>query len=68
MYFRKKIRKRILIVALVVFSFVFYRGLKAATEKTHDCEFKLIYAACVEKSKGAKLPGLWSIIKSGVSF
>jgi hypothetical protein len=70
MYVRKKIRtrNRLIMVAVLVLGFLFWRGLKASTAKTHDCEFKLIYAVCSEKSKDAKMPGLWDIFKSGTEF
>lgn len=68
MYVKKKIRKRLIIGFLIIFSIIFYRGLKATTTETHDCEFKLIYALCTPKNNKSKLPGILEILKTGIKF
>jgi hypothetical protein len=68
MYMRKKLRKRLIIVVVLLLAFVFWRGLKATTKETHDCEFKLIYALCTPNTKNVQLPGIWDILKAGVKF
>lgn len=68
MYVKKKVRKKLIIIALIILAIIFWRGLKSTTKATHNCEFKLIYALCVPKNNKAKLPGIIEIFKSGVEF
>ena len=68
MYFRKKIRRRIIIVLAIVLAIIFWRGLKDTTKGKFDCEYKIIYAFCSSKTKSAAIPGLWDIFKAGVKF
>lgn len=68
MYVKKKTRTRLLILAIVVLAVIFWRGLRATTAQTHDCQYKIIYAVCTAKKAGVKLPGFFDIIKAGVKF
>jgi hypothetical protein len=68
MYIRKKMRIKIIAVAVVVLGFIFWRGLKATTEKSFTCEYKLIYAVCKPKNNNSKMPTLLEIFKAGVKF
>jgi hypothetical protein len=61
-------RNRIILVVVLVLGFVFYRGLKATTSKTFNCEYKLIYAVCRPKNNNSKMPGIVEIFKAGVKF
>lgn len=45
-----------------------WRGLKASTKDSFNCEFKLIYATCIAKKAGAKMPGLGQIFSAGIKF
>jgi hypothetical protein len=68
MYFRKKIRRRVLIVLVIVLAVIFWRGLKATTKNDFKCEYKIIYAFCTAKKVNANSPGIWDIFKAGVDF
>jgi len=68
MYVRKKVRSRILVVVLLVLGFVTWRGLRATTKDSFNCQYKLVYAVCVPKKTGAVLPSLFDIAKAGASF
>lgn len=68
MYFRKKVRNRIIVFVLVVFAIIFWRGLAATTKSTYACEYKLIYAFCVAEGEGITPPTLSDILKLGVRF
>jgi hypothetical protein len=65
---RKKNRNRLIWGIVIVLAIIFYRGLKAETKGSFDCEYKIVYAVCVAKKTGAETPGLWNILKSGVKF
>jgi len=68
MYVRKKMRNRIILVALLVLGFIMWRGINATTEKNFTCEYKLVYAVCKPKAGNPKLPGLVEIFKAGIKF
>lgn len=68
MYFRRKIRNRVILIVLIVLGFVMWRGLAATTEKNFNCEYKLIYAVCKPKAGNPALPGLVDIFKAGIKF
>jgi len=68
MYVRKKMRNRIILVAVIVLAFIMWRGINATTEKNFTCEYKLVYAVCKPKSGSPKLPTLMEIFKAGVKF
>jgi len=68
MYFRKKTRTRLILLAIVILAIIFWRGLTSSTKVSFNCEYKLIYAVCTPKKAGAKLPGIFDIFKAGVKF
>jgi hypothetical protein len=68
MYWRRKNRNKIILAALIVIGFLFWRGFTATTAASFTCEYKLLYAACIPKTSKAKLPGLIQIFKAGVKF
>jgi hypothetical protein len=68
MYVRRKIRNRIILGLILVLGFITWRGLKATTEKSFNCEYKLVYAVCKPKAGSPKLPGMIDILKAGVKF
>ena len=68
MLFRKKMRKRLLILLVIAFGFVFWRGLHSTTKKTHDCSFKIVYAICEPKTANAAFPSVMEIISAGIKF
>lgn len=67
MYLRKKIRTRLIIVAVLVLAFIFWRGFKATT-KDYNCSYKLIYSFCEAKVKNPKAPSIVDIFKAGVRW
>lgn len=68
MYIKKKMRTKIILVAIVVLGFLYWRGMKTvATEKGLDCKFTGVYV-CTSTKKDAKAPGFFEIIKAGARF
>ncbi len=68
MHLRRKVRNRILLLAIVVLAFICWRGLRATTAAAFDCHYKLVYAVCTPKVKNAKPPSLLEIGKAGIKF
>ena len=69
MYVRKKMRNRILIFAVVVLGFIYWRGMKIeAKERNLDCAYHVVYSYCTSAAKQPQLPGVWDILKSGANF
>ena len=68
MYIRKKIRFRLILLALAVLIFIYWRGTRAYVQKNElDCKYHIVYAICNSKSK-LVIPSLWDILKAGVKF
>ena len=54
---------------IVVFAFVYWRGIKQATQKQGlDCQYHIAYAVCTSKGKPASMPGFFDVLKAGVKF
>jgi len=71
MYIRKKMRTKLLILAVIIVAgaFVYWRGVKATTEqKGWACNYHLAYAVCSAKNNKAVLPGFMDIMRAGVKF
>jgi lipopolysaccharide export system protein LptC len=69
MFIRKRWRSKILILALVVLIFLYWRGIKnVAEQKGWDCNFHVIYATCNAKNNKAVLPSFFDILKAGAKF
>lgn len=62
-------RSKIILVVLIVFAFLYWRGSKAITkEKGLDCSYHIVYAVCKAKSSATPIPGLFEILKRGTKF
>lgn len=69
MYIRRKIRSKLIIVALIALAFIYWRGTKAiAKEKNLECEWHLVYAICKQKGKATELPSLLDVFRAGIKF
>ncbi|OGE83176.1 MAG: hypothetical protein A3B10_01550 [Candidatus Doudnabacteria bacterium RIFCSPLOWO2_01_FULL_44_21] len=69
MLFRRKIRNKIILVGLIVFLFIYWRGTKAYTKQNNlECERHIVYAVCKQLGKSTTVPTLWDVLKAGVRF
>lgn len=69
MLFRKKIRKRLIIVLVVLFVIIYWRGTKTyAEENKLECKRHLVYAVCKQIGQATVVPSLWDVMKAGVRF
>lgn len=69
MLLRRKIRSKVILVLIIVFLFLYWRGVKSVTSsKGWDCKYHLIYAVCNAKNNKAQLPDIWDILQAGVKF
>ena len=69
MYIKKKMRTRLILLVIVVFAFVYWRGIKQSTAKQGlDCDYHLVYAVCTAKGKTSAMPGFFDVLKAGVKF
>jgi hypothetical protein len=68
MLFRKKTRFRLLLLLVVAAVFIYWRGFNALARQDFNCKFKLFIAACVPKTKDAKLPNIMDAFKAGLKF
>lgn len=65
----RKMRNRIIFLAIIALLFLYWRGVKTvAAEKGWDCTYHIVYATCNAKNNKAKLPGLWDVLKAGARF
>jgi hypothetical protein len=58
----------LIIVAVLILGFIFWRGISATTKKNFNCEYKLVYAVCKPKSGNPAPPTILEILKAGVKF
>lgn len=70
MLFRRKMRTRLILLAIIVLAFLYWHGLKNVTAANTGlkCEYHLVYAICTTQNNKAQLPGIWDILKAGVKF
>lgn len=69
MYIRKKMRTRIIIIAVIAILFIYWRGItKVASEKGWNCNYQVVYALCSAKNNKAVLPTIFDVFKAGVKF
>ncbi|OGE80149.1 MAG: hypothetical protein A2660_01735 [Candidatus Doudnabacteria bacterium RIFCSPHIGHO2_01_FULL_45_18] len=70
MFLRKKIRSKLIWLAVIVLLFLYWRGVKSALveERGWNCQYHLVYAVCQANNNKAQMPGLWEIIKAGARF
>jgi hypothetical protein len=70
MFIRKKLKFKIILLAIVVLLFVYWRGMKSLLVESHgwNCKYQVVYAICEAQNNKAKLPGIWDIFKAGVRF
>ena len=62
-------RTKLILIALVVLGFLYYRGTKAiAQEKNLECKYHLVYALCKQKGQATTLPSIFDVIKAGTKF
>lgn len=62
-------RNRLIILAIIVLAFIYWRGVKSVTtQKGMSCEYHIVYALCTAKNNKATMPGIWDILKAGVKF
>ena len=69
MYIKKKIRTKLILLAIVALLFLYWRGIKRVTqEKGWNCTYHIAYAMCNAKNNKAQLPNLWDVLKAGAKF
>jgi len=69
MYLKKKMRTRLILLAIAVLLFLYWHGIKNITaQKGWNCNYHVVYAICDAKNNKAVLPGMWDIIKAGAKF
>ncbi|MBX4186644.1 MAG: hypothetical protein KW802_00060 [Candidatus Doudnabacteria bacterium] len=69
MYLKKKMRTRLILLAIVVLLFLYWRGVKnVSAAKGWDCNFHVVYTVCSSKNSKAQLPSFFDIIKAGAKF
>jgi len=69
MYIKKKMRTKLILLAIVVLGFLYWRGVKQATAKQGlKCEYHIVYAICESNGKKTSPPGIWEIFKAGAKF
>lgn len=69
MYLKQKIKYRLLILLLILFAFIYWRGIRAvAKESNLDCNYHVFYAVCKQIGKATTLPTFWDVLKAGVKF
>lgn len=62
-------RTRLILLAIIVLVFIYWRGIKkATTQKGMSCEYHIVYALCTAKNNKAAMPGIWDIFKAGMKF
>ena len=65
----KKMRTKIIYLAIAVLIFVYWRGVKAiSAEKNLECNYHLVYAVCKQKGKATELPTFFEVLKAGAKF
>ena len=69
MFFRRRIRNRILLVILAVLIVIYWRGTKAVIKQNNlECEYHIVYAVCKQIGKATELPSLWDVLSAGAKF
>lgn len=69
MYIRRRLRSKLIVIALIVLGFVYWRGVKAlAVQKNLECKYHLVYAVCKQKGQATTLPSIWEVLKAGSKF
>ena len=69
MYIKKKMRTKLILLAIVVLLFLYWHGIKNVAEsKGWDCSYHVVYAVCNAKNNKARLPGLFEVLKAGARF
>lgn len=69
MLFRKKMRKKIILVLILVFAFVYWRGTKEYIKANNlECERHVVYAVCKQIGQATIVPSLLDVLKEGVKF
>jgi len=69
MYIKKKMRTKLIWLAIVVLAFIYWRGSRTITkEKNLECEYHLVYAVCKQKGKATELPTFMDVLKAGIKF
>lgn len=70
MYIKRKMRTKLILLAIVVIGFLYWHGLRNLTAANTGlkCEYHIAYALCTEKNNKVQLPTLWDIFKAGVKF
>lgn len=68
MYIKKKMKRNLIIVAVIALAFIYWRGVSAVTEaRGLDCSFHVVYAYCKGKAP-VKVPTIVDVFKAGVKF
>ena len=69
MYIKKRMRTKLILIAILVLGFIYWRGVKQVTvAKSWNCNYHIAYAVCDAKNNKAKLPTIVDILKAGVKF
>ncbi|MEJ0021307.1 MAG: hypothetical protein WDN47_01855 [Candidatus Doudnabacteria bacterium] len=70
MYLKKKMRVKLILLAIVVVLFLYWRGVTSLLieSKGWNCQYQVVYALCQATNNKATLPGLWDILKAGIRF
>jgi hypothetical protein len=69
MLFRRKLRSKLIVLAIIVVLFLYWHGIKnVAVAKGWNCNYQIVYAICDAKNNKAQLPGIWDILKAGAKF
>jgi hypothetical protein len=68
MYIKKRMRTRLILLAIVVLGFIYWRGIKAMGDRGLNCQYHIAYAVCTAKNNKAQLPSFLDVLKAGVKF